>query len=331
MIYTIRPNFTITKAGTVYTAGQQVDLTEAEFGQHKHKLEGVEASVLPIAFSLTSSTTANITFDDRTCNLVNGESNANLQSAIAALNSRLDAIEGNPGTTSGRKILTTDTTYYVDRALGNDTNSGEQSSPFATIKKALDLVDRGLDLGGYGLTIQMAEGDYTSEGLLHLPVITGGKAQTCFDYVSPNPQIRIVGAGENTIIAGFELDHFAYYSVENLRLTATDSKPLLTTQRNGVIEPRDVYFYGNSSYSVDAIAATDNGIIYLSGNLYFYNSWRSLFKAKNNGQVRIAEPGSCSLYISQSVISDFLLDANNNGFVDLLNSNFYIDFDGENK
>ena len=101
MIYIIRPNsfFTIAKEGIVYTAGQQVDLTAAEFELHKHKLEGVGNSISSSVAS--SSTAANIYFDDRTCNLVNGEANANLQSAIAAIAARLDTLQSNQGAGSG--------------------------------------------------------------------------------------------------------------------------------------------------------------------------------------------------------------------------------------
>lgn len=48
MIHTIRPGFTITQGLVTYVGGEEVDLTAAEFELHKHKLEGVESSVIPI-------------------------------------------------------------------------------------------------------------------------------------------------------------------------------------------------------------------------------------------------------------------------------------------
>ena len=49
-VHTIRPEFTITKDSVIYIGGDEVDLTEAEFELHKHKLEGTESTVLPIDF-----------------------------------------------------------------------------------------------------------------------------------------------------------------------------------------------------------------------------------------------------------------------------------------
>lgn len=46
-IYTIRPEFTIQLGALVYQGGEDVDLTDAEFELHKHKLEGVESTVIP--------------------------------------------------------------------------------------------------------------------------------------------------------------------------------------------------------------------------------------------------------------------------------------------
>ena len=48
-IYTIRPGFTINIDGTSYQGGQEVDLNLEQLGQHKHKLEGIEADVIPTA------------------------------------------------------------------------------------------------------------------------------------------------------------------------------------------------------------------------------------------------------------------------------------------
>lgn len=328
-IYTIRANFTIALGSTVYQGGDQIDLSNEQFELHKHKLQGVDTTVLPIVFSLKSSTSSEISFDDSTANIVDGTTTANLQSAIATLDSRLDAIEGNAGNNSGKTVLDGDTTFYVD-AAGDDANTGEQNSPFATIGRALGFVDRDLDLGGYQLTIQIAPGDYTPEGLLHLPVITGAKAETCGVapvILPPNSQVRIVGAGESTVVAGFELDHHAYYSVENLKLSANVNNSIVAT-RSGVIELKDLYFTSASNlYS--AIDAIDNGIIYLNNDLYFYGLWHSLFKTSSGGQIKIATGQPNNLYVSQSIDPDYLLSADANGFINLFESVFYIGFDEE--
>ncbi|MEM7756570.1 MAG: IPT/TIG domain-containing protein [Cyanobacteria bacterium P01_A01_bin.40] len=49
-IHTIRPGFTITLEDTIYVGGEEVNLTDEQFELNKHKLEGVESTVIPIDF-----------------------------------------------------------------------------------------------------------------------------------------------------------------------------------------------------------------------------------------------------------------------------------------
>lgn len=276
-------------------------------------------------FNPGRNNSSSITYNDTTANIVDGTTAASLQSAITTLDSRLDTVESER---FSRQKLTNDTTYYVDALNGDDANTGEQTAPFATCQKALDLVDRNLDLSGYQLIIQIAEGDYTSEGLLHLPVITGAKAETCGPppiVLPPNSQIRIVGSGEGTRAAAFELDHHAYYSIENLKLGSVAHNSI-TAQRSGSLELKDIYFVGHPDY-YSALVATDNGIIFLNGDFYFYGTWLSLFKADSNGQIKINPGVFCSIHLSQLLINIYLITSAGNSFVDLESAFFNFDFD----
>ncbi len=46
-IYTIRPDFTVEVDSVIYLGGEQVDLSDGDFEEHKHKLEGVESTPFP--------------------------------------------------------------------------------------------------------------------------------------------------------------------------------------------------------------------------------------------------------------------------------------------
>ncbi len=106
-IYTIRAGFTITLGSTVYQGGNQIDLTPEQFELHKHKLEGAEATVLPIVLAPRSISSNPITFDDRSSNIVNGNQNADLQSGITAIDQRLDALQMREFTlSSGNRVVT---------------------------------------------------------------------------------------------------------------------------------------------------------------------------------------------------------------------------------
>jgi hypothetical protein len=58
-LYTIRPGFTIRLGSNIYLGGQQVDLNPFEFQSNKHKLEGVEKSVLPLNLGSNSGQITN--------------------------------------------------------------------------------------------------------------------------------------------------------------------------------------------------------------------------------------------------------------------------------
>lgn len=76
---------------------------------------------------------------------------------------------------AGREVLTEPRTYYV-RTNGSDTNNGLSNTAlgaFATIQKAVDIVCDSLDMGRHQVTIQVADGTYSSTPT----------AVTCRDYV----------------------------------------------------------------------------------------------------------------------------------------------------
>jgi hypothetical protein len=69
-----------------------------------------------------------------------------------------------------REVLTANRTYYVDGALGSDSNDGLSSGAgaFATLQKAVDVVTA-LDTSIYDVIIQLADGTYTGGALFSGP------------------------------------------------------------------------------------------------------------------------------------------------------------------
>lgn len=67
------------------------------------------------------------------------------------------AIEAN-----ARELLTANTTYYVSTTGSDSTGDGSSGLPWATIQYAYDYIVKNLDVAGYTVTIQLADGTYTS-------------------------------------------------------------------------------------------------------------------------------------------------------------------------
>lgn len=74
--------------------------------------------------------------------------------------------------TAGRTRLTTNTTFYVATTGSDTTGFGTSTAPWATIQKAWDFAKQNLDLGGFSITFNVANGTYTA-GLLAVGPLVG--------------------------------------------------------------------------------------------------------------------------------------------------------------
>ena len=87
----------------------------------------------------------------------------------------------------GRSLLIADANYYVDSATGSDSNPGTALLPLATLQYAWDSLAATIDLGNYGITINLVgAGPYT--------LVAGSN----FIGGSGASNINIVGAGSGT-------------------------------------------------------------------------------------------------------------------------------------
>lgn len=81
-----------------------------------------------------------------------------------------------------RELLSFSRNYYVNDATGSDGATGLVGDPFKTIGKAVAVVAT-LDMGGYGVTINIAAGTYPENVVL--PDIVGGQCYIVGDEVTP--------------------------------------------------------------------------------------------------------------------------------------------------
>lgn len=117
-----------------------------------------------------------------------------------------------------REKLTANRTYYV-ATTGNNSNNGlAVGTPFLTIQKALDTVFGTLDLGGFNVFIQVADGTYNGANSVGSPQVGAGIVTVVGNTTTP----------ANVIISTTSADCFlasgsAQYVVSGMELRTTTS------------------------------------------------------------------------------------------------------------
>lgn len=176
-------------------------------------------------------------------------------------------------------------------------------SHFSEIKAAIRYLEE-LDLNGQDVDIEIGDGDYTSEGLIHLPALVSPKAETCWEE-DPEPEsaldiinaeVRIYGADNATqvLVAGWELDRHCFYSIGNMTIVGSDTgQEGIFAKRKSILALHDLKFDGSFLEQAGAIEA-DDSFIYLLGSNVFNCQSSSLFNLSNHstlstiGEVNIA-------------------------------------------
>lgn len=101
--------------------------------------------------------------------------------------------------TPHRDILAAGRTYHVDPASGSDANDGlSATAAFQTIQKAIDSA-LNVDAAGHAVTIQLADGTYTSGGRISRPMIDGSQLTILGNAAEPG-NVAIAVAGANAFL-----------------------------------------------------------------------------------------------------------------------------------
>lgn len=157
-----------------------------------------------------------------------------------------------------RKMLTKDTVYYVDGALGNDSNKGSASAPFATIQKAVDVIYGFLDIGFYNVEIQVADGEYDGIYVSTPPLGTGTVTLTG-NRTSPTE----VTLNENLAngLRAIQVANGSRLSIRGLRLAGVFG---VWAEAGGVVNVLDEVIIASSS---TGFLATQNGVVIITGDI----------------------------------------------------------------
>lgn len=130
-------------------------------------------------------------------------------SALADLNTRL---------TAQREQLAANRTYYV-RTDGNDANLGTSNTAggaWKTLQKASDFIASKIDLNGFSVTVNVADGTYSAGVLSMAPYI--GRGNVYYIGNVSNPSACVISCAA---LAAFYAERNAGFDVRGFRVTNT--------------------------------------------------------------------------------------------------------------
>jgi hypothetical protein len=170
-----------------------------------------------------------------------------------------------------REALYADRTYYVS-TTGSDENDGLSSSlAFASIQRAVNAIDT-LDIGNYNVTIEVADGTYTTNNI------------TLNSYVGRGT-VKILGNSANpssvTLTNGFTLQGGTWL-IEGVKIST--SGDAFAAFNYGVIQTKNIEI-GNVGTGRYGFYTSRNGVIMHTNNLYVSGNGGSLVFAIINGSV----------------------------------------------
>lgn len=146
-----------------------------------------------------------------------------------------------------REALAANRTYYV-RTDGNDANTGlvdSAAGAFLTVQKALDTIQKTLDLNGFVATVQLADGTYTvGAQVIGIAVGQIGPQSIVIQGNNASPGNVVISVTGNSAITGAV---GAQFTVKDLELRTITSGQALFIQ-----DPGAVVLFSNIRFGVCA-------------------------------------------------------------------------------
>jgi len=188
-----------------------------------------------------------------------------------------------------RKRLLGNLTLYVS-TTGSDSNNGlTAGTAFATIQKALDVLQSSYDLNGYTVTVQLADGTYNVGGqaLTARQKLVGqlGYQQLVFQGNSGTPANVVVSATSGNCFYAYSN---AQFTIKDLKMQTTTAGSCIVASDPGVYIVANNVVFGTSAGS--HTSATYGAQIWLNGGYSIVGSAAAGFHlyAANQGAVYVS-------------------------------------------
>lgn len=195
-----------------------------------------------------------------------------------------------------RTKLTNNLIYYVNSSTGNNTNDGlTPASPFLTIQHAVDVVVNTLDLSGWTVTINVANGAYNEdvslksvvgEGTVSIignqttptSVLVNGGFQ-CSGSSNANWEVRgfQIDATGSSYTASLEANNHATLVISDLELSSAPERHLYSWGNGRIVVGGNYVVSGQADVHMDARSQgtiiADNYTITLNNTLTFSDAF----------------------------------------------------------
>ena len=174
-----------------------------------------------------------------------------------------------------RETLTANRTYYVNASTGSDSNDGLSSgNAFATLQKAADVIWGTLDLYGFDVTVDIANGTYTSN--LALSGRLTGKGTVTFSGDTTTPSNVLISTSGHCIDAG----EAAEVTVEGVKFTSSANGAIFC--ESAIVHVREVDFGTVDDRHMDA---RRGGTIFCDTNYSITGGGKNHFYAVEMGMI----------------------------------------------
>ena len=199
---------------------------------------------------------------------------------------RIDRTNGKvsfPVSGGPREVLTANRTYYV-RTDGNDSNSGlanNAGGAFLTLQKAINVVFGAIDLGGYNVVIQVADGTYTSGISIAAPAVGAGTVTVQGNNAVPaNVVVNTTSADAVYVAKGAALQ------INDMKLLTTMGGACLDADQGGLISFQNIRF---GAAATDHVLARDGGHIVATGDYTIVGAAAHHWNAQCGGTIRVVQ------------------------------------------
>jgi hypothetical protein len=155
-------------------------------------------------------------------------------------------------------------TFYVNHASGSNSNDGLTSgSAFATIQKAIDVIEANIDCLVNGPTIQVANGTFTENNVVHTKRLMGNHViYIAGDGATPSNCVWQCAAGQTCFTArdwsGVILNGFRFKQASGSGAT------LISASQHGIVDVWNIDF-GDCAGGIHVSAVNGGSVGYVTG------------------------------------------------------------------